>query len=119
MCHRDEWYKVILAATIWARAQAALRDEWRVLSNQFTQSGMNCSWFPCQSLVLLTLQNLIGCSGLCNIAANEGGDGFVFMSTFVQKTEDQLDAFREWIYLIFDYPRLDRNPNSSFSNLYI
>ena len=73
---RDEWFKKIRAATIWARAQAAVRDEWQELSAQFARSSAE---------------------------GDEGG--YVLASTFVKKTEDQLDAFREWLYLIVDYKR--------------
>ena len=31
--------------------------------------------------------------------------GFVLASTFVKKTEDQLDPYREWIFLILDHPQ--------------
>ena len=39
---------------------------------------------------------------LCGGAAAEGQGGVVLASTFVRKTEDQLDAYREGIILILD-----------------
>ena len=38
------------------------------------------------------------------MAAQDGDGGFVLASTFVKKTEDQLDAFREQLFLILDHP---------------
>ena len=39
------------------------------------------------------------------MTAQEEDGGFVLASTFVKKTEDQLDPYREWIFLILDHPQ--------------
>ena len=39
------------------------------------------------------------------MTAQDEESGFVLASTFVKKTEDQLDAYREWIFLILDHPQ--------------
>lgn len=39
------------------------------------------------------------------MTAQDAESGFVLASTFVKKTEDQLDAYREWIFLILDHPQ--------------
>ena len=73
---RDEWYKRLYAAILWARANQGVREEWIEMSNEYARAS-----------------------------ADGAAGGFVLPSTFVKKTEDQLDAFREWVLLIFDYPR--------------
>ena len=39
------------------------------------------------------------------MTAQEEEDGFVLASTFVKKTEDQLDPYREWMFLVLDHPQ--------------
>ena len=39
------------------------------------------------------------------MTAQEEEGGFVLASTFVKKTEDQLDPYREWMFLVLDHPQ--------------
>ena len=71
---RDEWFKIIRAASIWARTQEEKRLEWIELSENYAAQ------------------------------LDEGG-GHVLASSFVKKTEDQLDAYRAWVFLILDHSR--------------